>query len=145
MAATPTCRLHASCVAVAGQGLLITGGSGSGKSTLALQMMALGAELIADDQVIITASDDALVVSAPEPLRNMIEARGLGLLFARAADQAHLAGVVDLDHVETERLPPQIETRILNRPIRQLRRVDGPHFAPALLQFLKHGALNPDA
>ena len=35
--------LHASCVAVAGRGLLIAGASGSGKSALALDLMAFGA------------------------------------------------------------------------------------------------------
>jgi len=48
---TATTTIHASCVAVDGKGLLITGASGSGKSALALQLMAFGAHLIADDRV----------------------------------------------------------------------------------------------
>ncbi len=46
-----TTQLHASAVAVDGRGCLITGASASGKSTLALEMIALGAELVADDRV----------------------------------------------------------------------------------------------
>jgi HPr kinase/phosphorylase len=37
--------LHASCVALNGRAVLITGKSGSGKSALALQLMAYGAML----------------------------------------------------------------------------------------------------
>ena len=42
--------LHGSCVAVEGRGVLIVGPSGAGKSSLALALMALGAELVADDR-----------------------------------------------------------------------------------------------
>jgi len=41
---------HATTVAVAGRGLMIEGPSGSGKSALALELMAFGAELVADDR-----------------------------------------------------------------------------------------------
>ncbi|MFS4581246.1 HPr kinase/phosphorylase [Phaeobacter sp. C3_T13_0] len=145
MTAQQTCRLHASCVDVEGSGVLITGGSGSGKSTLALQLIALGARLVADDQVKIAASNEGLVASVPEALHGMIEARGIGLLRVPPIEQTRLTVVVDLEQLETDRLPPQLMMMILNQPIRQLRRVDGPQFAPALLQLLKHGALNPDA
>ena len=42
--------VHASCVARDGRAVLIRGASGSGKSGLALQLMALGAGLVADDR-----------------------------------------------------------------------------------------------
>ena len=53
-------RLHASCVALdPGRAVLILGPSGAGKSRLALGLMALGAHLVADDQVELRgASDD---------------------------------------------------------------------------------------
>ena len=44
-------NLHASCIAVHGRGVLILGPSGAGKSSLALQLMALGADLVADDMI----------------------------------------------------------------------------------------------
>ncbi|UWR50965.1 HPr kinase/phosphatase C-terminal domain-containing protein [Phaeobacter inhibens] len=137
--------MHASCVDVAGNGLLITGGSGSGKSTLALQLMAFGAALVSDDKVIVAVNDQGLEASAPEALHGMIEARGVGLLRASACSRSRLTAVVDLEQLETDRLPPQLETMILNQPIRLLRRVDGPQFAPALIQLLKYGSVNPDA
>jgi HPr kinase/phosphorylase len=49
--------LHASAVSLDGNGVLICGASGTGKSTLALQLMALGAELIADDGIWIDPGD----------------------------------------------------------------------------------------
>ncbi|ATF16907.1 Hpr(Ser) kinase/phosphatase [Phaeobacter gallaeciensis] len=145
MIATRTCRLHASCVDLAGNGVLITGRSGSGKSALALQLMAYGAALVSDDQVIVTLDDQGLEATAPDALHGMIEARGIGLLRASVCSRSRLVAVVDLEQLETDRLPPQLETMILNHPIRLLRRVDSPQFASALIQLLKCGAVNPDA
>ena len=45
--------IHASAVALGPVGLLIMGASGSGKSSLALELMARGAKLVADDQVVV--------------------------------------------------------------------------------------------
>ena len=44
-------QLHGSVVAAGGRAVLITGAAGAGKTTLALEMIALGAELVADDRV----------------------------------------------------------------------------------------------
>lgn len=99
--------LHASCVAFADRGVLILGPSGAGKSALALQLMALGAALVADDRVVLTETGGALVASAPPGLPAMIEARGIGLLRADLQGRARVALVVDLGQTETHRLPPQ--------------------------------------
>ncbi len=98
-------QLHATAVAVDGRGCLITGASGSGKSTLALEMLALGAELVADDRVDIRKSAGALMLSAPAPIAGLIEARGVGILRLPARTEAPLALIVDLDAAEGERLP----------------------------------------
>ena len=71
---------HASCVGIDGKGLLLLGESGAGKSDLALRLIDGGATLIADDQVIIRLHGDRLMVSAPDTLRGLIEARGVGIL-----------------------------------------------------------------
>ncbi|GAA0299527.1 HPr kinase/phosphorylase [Rhodovulum strictum] len=134
-----TVILHASCVAAGGGAVLILGRSGAGKSALALQLMALGARLVADDRTILTATPDALIATAPEPIRGLIEARFVGLLRADPLAAAPVALAVDLDRDETERLPPRRETRFLERPVPLLHRVDQPYFAAAILLHLTHG------
>ncbi|MEY8828091.1 HPr kinase/phosphorylase [Sedimentitalea sp. XS_ASV28] len=135
--------LHASCVAVAEKGCLILGASGSGKSALALSMMAHGATLVADDRVVLTRIDNAVMASAPDPLRGLIEARGVGILTCDMAERVAIKVVVDMDSPETERLPQAHETELLGQPVALLRRVDGPHFAPALMQYLRSGRHSP--
>lgn len=131
--------LHATAVAVAGNGLLIRGASGSGKSGLALEMMTRGAELVADDRVIVARRDGALWLSAPAPLRGMIEARGLGLLAARATGPVRLVAVLDLDRPETERLPQCREIMLQGQRIPLLHKAAHPYFPAALVQYLKEG------
>ena len=129
--------LHATAVAVAGRGLLIRGASGSGKSGLALEMMARGAQLVSDDRVIVSDRDDGLWLSAPAPLRGLIEARGLGLLGATPCDPAPLVAVLDLDPLETERLPHRRETMLQGRRIPLLHNTAHPYFPAALVQYLR--------
>jgi HPr kinase/phosphorylase len=106
MSASPSAiQLHASAVAVDGRGCLITGRTASGKSTLALEMVALGAELVADDRVDVRRAGGTLMLSAPAPIAGMVEARGVGILRLPARPEAALALIVDLDEAERERLP----------------------------------------
>lgn len=87
-------------------GLLILGASGAGKSGLALEMMARGAVLVADDRTVLRREAGGLVADAPDSLRGLIEARGVGILRARAHGPVTLALAVDLARAEPERLPP---------------------------------------
>ena len=66
--------VHASCVACDGAGVLILGASGAGKSGLALNLMALGAALVADDRVVLSREGDVVLAACPLPLRGLIEA-----------------------------------------------------------------------
>ena len=136
---------HASCVAVGERGLLIRGASGSGKSGLALQMMGMGAELVADDRVQLWRQQDQILASAPDALRGLIEARHLGILRANAKGSVPLCAVVEMDHLETERLPPHRQTNLLGLSLQVFHQVEAPHFAAGLVQYLKAGALDPDA
>jgi HPr kinase/phosphorylase len=131
--------LHASAVAVRGRGLLIRGASGAGKSGLALEMMALGATLIADDRVAVRRVGAGLRLSAPAAIRGMIEARGLGLLHAPSVEAVALAAVLDLDRAETERLPPERRCRILGVEVALLHNPASPHLSAALTQYLTSG------
>jgi HPr kinase/phosphorylase len=135
--------LHASCVTLDGRALLITGASGSGKSGLAIQMMGLGASLLADDRTSLRVSGNQLWASCPASIRGLIEVRGMGLLKADVAGETAVSGVVDLDSRETERLPDLHKTEILGITLPLIRRTDTPVFAPALIQFLKKGRHRP--
>ena len=97
---------HASAVAIGGRAVLIQGASGAGKSGLALRLIALGASLVADDRVVLERAGGGIRARAPEPLRGLIEARGVGLLRAGAAlDEAEVGLVVDLDFAPAARMP----------------------------------------
>lgn len=131
--------MHASCVALAGRAALIVGRSGSGKSALALQLMALGAELVADDVTELRRLPEALSASAPPALIGLVEARGMGLLAAEHARSALVALVVDLDEAEGRRHPPARTTTIGGVELPLIRKVEGAHFPAAVLQRLKGG------
>lgn len=132
--------IHASCVAFDGKGVLIKGKSGSGKSSLALQLMAFGAQLVADDRVVLTPSA-GVRASAPAALKGMIEARNIGILNADHAADVQVACVIDLNEVEDERLPPHRTITLMGTDIPLFYKVEGLHFAPAILQFLRAGRM----
>lgn len=132
-------QCHGCCVSVSGRGLLVLGASGRGKSQLALRMIALGAVLVADDQLWLWPDGGALWAAPVRTIAGRIEARGLGILELPWQPQVALAGVLDLDTTETERLPPSrvwseagIEVPLFLRPPMS----EDP--APALLLFLRH-------
>ncbi len=131
--------LHASCVSFDGRAVLITGVSGCGKSGLALQLMALGASLVSDDQTEIALRDDFLIARAPVAIRGIIEARGLGILNAETVEQARVVLMIDMDRSETNRLPPARTTILLGHSVALLWQVEAPHFASAVLHLLRFG------
>ncbi len=131
--------LHATAVSFEDKGVLILGASGSGKSALALELMALGFGLIADDRTEVTRKADDLWLGCPASLPPLIEARGVGLLKARLVPPAKLALVVDLDQLESDRLPPLREISLLGISAALQNRVDGRHFPSAILHYLKAG------
>lgn len=99
--------LHAGLLALfdsgAWRGVLVEGPSGAGKSDLALRALDHGFQLVADDRVLIWASNGALYGRAPDPLADLIEVRGLGVL----PQPARLFCRIDLlvQAGEPERLP----------------------------------------
>lgn len=131
--------LHASCVALAGRGVLIMGAAGAGKSALALELMAYGAALVADDRTCLRASQGGLIASAPPSIAGLIEARGVDILRADAVAEAEVVLAIDLDRLESERLPPRREISLLDRKVSLLHKVENAHFPAAILQYLKRG------
>ena len=132
--------LHATCVAVDGRGLLITGPSGSGKSSLAIRLLALGAKLVSDDRTALLAEDGQIHARCPAPaIGGLIEARGVGLLHAPTVESAGLVLVADLSKTEPERLPPLRKVTIMGCELPLVLQVQNDHFAAALLLYLRHG------
>ena len=131
--------LHASTVAVNGRGLLILGPLGAGKSALALQLIALGALLVADDRTDLTAQSGRLTARCPAPIKGLIEARGLGLLRAPPLDEAEIALVADLSQTEDQRLPPRRRITILGCEVDLVLQAQNDHFPAALMLYLRHG------
>ena len=129
--------LHATCVAIAGRGVLITGPSGSGKSSLALQLMSLGAALVSDDRTVLHREEGALIAAAPAAIAGMIEARGVGILAAQHVDCVPLAVVIDLASVEVERLPERHVLTVLDIELPCLHKVDAPYFPTAIYTYIK--------
>lgn len=132
-----TLLVHASTVAWDRRAVVITGASGSGKSTLALELLAYGGTLIADDQTLLRRVGADLIASAPASISGQIEARGVGILNATSQDAGTVALIVDLNHVETSRLPPQRSTSYIGVNLPLIYRSGHVGFGPAILQMLK--------
>lgn len=105
--------------------------------------MALGATLVADDQTDVTQRQDGLLLSAPAPIRGLIEARGVGLLRAHSSDGV-LHAVVDLDTVEQDRLPHPHYAEILGTSVICLHKVVSDAWPAALVQYLSGGRSAPE-
>ena len=138
-------RIHATTVSVDGRAIMIMGPAGRGKSALGLQMIALGAQLVADDQTALNDLDGVLMAAAAPNISGVIEARGIGLLRANSVAQAQVIAVVDLDQMPpagacaSTRLPDPSYTEFLGLKCRALPAVAAAYAPAAYLQFLKCG------
>ncbi len=130
-------NLHASAVAFGpNSGILITGPSGAGKSTMALGLIEQGAQLVADDQILIARAGNALFARAPRSIAGMIELRGFGLIRLTPRRLARLRLVIDLSKPEERRLPP-LETRSIAGVVLPLRHATpGPLFLSAIKHYI---------
>jgi serine kinase of HPr protein (carbohydrate metabolism regulator) len=106
--------IHGTAIAVGDRSVLIRGRSGAGKSDLALRCLAVPVgyfvasppRLVADDRVMVVAGPAGVLVSAPAPLRGLLEVRGVGIIRVPTVDNARLALVADIvAPEEIERLP----------------------------------------
>jgi HPr kinase/phosphorylase len=114
--------IHASSVAIDHRAVLLTGPAGAGKSDVTLRLIDAGATLIADDQTLLTRSDDVLMASAPESLKGLIEVRHVGLLRVPHAGETPVALTVELVELDEslERLPEENFATLLDIRIRLL-------------------------
>ena len=135
--------LHATTVAVGDKAVVIRGETGAGKSALALQLLALGARLISDDQTDVVRDGDILMASAPKPIQGLIEARGVGILQVPYGGPTRIALIVDLSKLEKERLPYVHSDRILDITLPCLHKVASAHFPAAIALYLKGSRKEP--
>ncbi|MEP7349271.1 MAG: HPr kinase/phosphatase C-terminal domain-containing protein [Sphingorhabdus sp.] len=116
MSASTPLLLHASAVAINGEGVLFSGTSGSGKSDLALRLIDRGAVLISDDGVWVDAEGPLAILRTAPNIAGMIEMRGVGILKMPFADGVPLRLAVILD-AKPERLPTPDTTKIAGHDV----------------------------
>lgn len=111
-----TVNIHATCVCLARAGrafgapadcgILLVGQSGSGKSDLALRLIAMGAELVADDRTDLFVRRGRLYAKAPMRIAGLLEVRNVGVLELPHAHEAKVTLVARLDRAP-QRFPAQ--------------------------------------
>ncbi|MCY7397366.1 MAG: HPr kinase/phosphatase C-terminal domain-containing protein [Sphingomonas bacterium] len=104
--------IHASCVAIEGRAVLITGASGSGKSDLTLRLLDRGFVLVSDDQTIVKKVETRLTASAPPTIRGKLEIRGVGIVEMSHIDDQPVALVIELMS-DIQRLPDDSRERLI--------------------------------
>jgi len=102
--------VHASCVAIDGRAVLITGPSGSGKSDLTLRLLDRGFALVSDDQTLVKKTATRLTASAAPTIRGKLEIRGIGIVEMEQVDDQPVALVVELTS-DIQRLPDDSRER----------------------------------
>ena len=112
-------RVHASCVAFRGMGVLLRGPPGSGKSDLALRAIEAGAELVADDLVALELCGGRVWARPLPQAGGRLEVRGVGIVRLPALDGAPLVLIADL--AAPERLPEPCFEPVLDVPVRRIR------------------------
>ncbi len=129
-------RIHASCVAIEGRGVLLTGASGVGKSDVALRLIDSGAELVSDDQTELRLVGAEILASPPTTLEGLLEIRMVGLLRLPFRPSAALALAVELVGVEEkcERLPEASFASLLGKSVRRLKLYGLAASTPAIIR-----------
>ena len=135
---TAPAPLHGTCVALGDRGVIIVGASGTGKSTLAVQLIGLGAQLIADDRVTVDGTGRAQA-PAPGPIRGLLEIRGLGLMRLTPQESARLVLAVDMAAENVSRLPQPRETLINTVCLPLIAGRNRPNLAYEIMSALRFG------
>lgn len=115
-------QVHATCISMDGQGVLLRGPSGSGKSDLALRLIDLGGMLVADDRVNLVNEGGHVIASAPPEIARLLEVRGVGILRLTSLDDIAVRLIVDLvDPDDVPRLPTTAMAGLLGTEMRYLK------------------------
>lgn len=128
-------RVHGSAVALGGEAVMFVGASGAGKSATALEMVALGARLVSDDQVILRRADEGegLIACPVDGFEGLVEARGIGIIKVNKAGPTPLGLIVDLDQTEIRRMPPDRFIEFLGIRVNLIYGKDNGSLAAALV------------
>ena len=121
---------------------MICGASGRGKSGLALQLIAMGATLVADDRTRLWRDGVRLMADAPDTILGRIEARGMGILHLPAAGPKPVACVIDMDREADTRLPPLVHTSVMGLALPVFAKTTQAYFPAAILLYLQHGTVS---
>ena len=89
--------IQATCVDIAGRGVLIEGEPGTGKSSLALALIDRGAHLIGDDGVMLEVRRGGLYASPHPNTRGLLEVRNVGIVTMPVHEGVQVALVIRLD------------------------------------------------
>lgn len=106
--------IHATAIAISGQGVLISGRSKAGKSTLAEHLIAearargLAAMLIGDDRIGLEVKDGRIMLTPHPAIAGLIERRGTGILAVPHCAEAPAAFEIALSS-EGEPRPSRFE------------------------------------
>ncbi len=125
--------LHASAIEIEGRIVAFCGLSGAGKTTTARAFSQTGAKLISEDQLLISAQGDEIVVTTNGE-------KSLAAWVARTADELVLnrrARFEDLSSIANGAFVPLTEIGFLDRT----RRSRGPYTAKALTSLATSGAV----
>ena len=115
-------QIHATCVSVDGQGVILRGPSGSGKSDLALRLIDQGGMLIADDRVDLVTNGSQLVATSPPEITGLLEVRGVGIIRLNALHEITIHLIVDLvEPHHVPRLPEVASMALMGVAIRYLQ------------------------
>lgn len=144
-----TTHIHATCVELNGDGVLLRGKSGAGKSSLALSLINRGFKLVGDDQVCLSKRDGFLVAQPADSLKGVLEVRGVGLLRMAYTESCSIEYVVDLlPGCSPERLPDHqlITLHDISVPCLQFNSMDPRTIERIQVLFSQHfqGFYEPD-
>ena len=94
-------------------GVLIMGESGAGKSDVALRLIAMGAQLLSDDQTALYAHEGQIYAEAPPSLSGLMEVRGVGIVNLAPAPPAPLVLAVHCELAsDIPRMPDHANYRL---------------------------------
>ncbi|WP_085902473.1 HPr kinase/phosphorylase [Kiloniella majae] len=111
--------LHCTTIAFEKSGwltaVLLRGKSGAGKSDLALRVIDAGrAELVSDDQTLLTKQGNNILASPPPTIAGKLEVRGVGIVSFSYCSDVSVGLIVDLvSREEVDRLPEVKKEKIL--------------------------------